>query len=204
MQETWKDIEGYEGLYQVSNLGRVKSTSRYCYDTKRKHYRKLSEKILKQAILNPKYYVVSLTKNGKQRTYRVHRLVAKAFLPNPNNYPIINHIDCNKLNNNVNNLEWCTHKHNSQEAIKNNPSISKGLKRWNNKFGREHNRSKKVYQIDKDTNEIIQMFYGISEASRKTGICSTNIGNCCNHKVQNKNGKKWVVRTAGGYKWKFA
>ena len=203
MQEIWKDIKNYEGLYQVSNLGRIKSLNRYSYNSVGKYNKKIFERILKQAIAKPGYYVINLTKNGKQKTYRIHRLVAETFIPNPNNYPMINHIDCNKLNNKVENLEWCTHTHNMQEAARNGLMNYDNLKRWNNKFGKEHNRSKKVYQIDKNTNKIIQMFYGIAEASRATGINETNISACCNHKINSKNGKKWTTKTAGGYKWEF-
>ena len=94
LKEIWKDIEGYEGLYQVSNLGKVKS---------------------KRKILSPakgEYLKVNLNKNGKQNTCYIHRLVALTFIPNQNNYTHINHKDENKYNNNVNNLEWCTNKYN--------------------------------------------------------------------------------------------
>lgn len=203
--EIWKDIKGYEGLYKVSNLGRIKSLKRKVYDKTRHYYKIINERILKQTIATPKYYVVNLTKKGIQKTYRIHKIVAETFIPNPNNYIIINHIDGNKLNNNIDNLEWCTYKHNSQEAKRLGllKSSMNSLKRWNGKYGKEHNRSKIIYQIDKNTDEIINMFYGIAEASRETGINKSNISACCNHKVKNKKGRRWVVRTAGGYKWEF-
>lgn len=118
LNEEWKDIEDYKGLYKVSNYGRIKSLKRISYDKIRDKTRQISEKILKQSIASPGYYIVNLTKDSKQRVYRIHRLVAEAFIPNPNNYPVINHIDGNKNNNIINNLEWCTYKHNSNEAIK--------------------------------------------------------------------------------------
>ena len=92
--EIWKDIKGYEGLYQVSNLGRVKS----------------SKKILSPS--KTEYLKVSLSKNGAQNTHYIHRLVAQAFIDNKSNLPFVNHIDENKHNNNVNNLEWCDNKYN--------------------------------------------------------------------------------------------
>lgn len=101
--EIWKDIPDYEGLYQVSNLGRVKSLN-YNHTGK--------PKILKLHRQNG-YLSVTLCKNNNPMYYYVHRLVAKMFIPNPNNYPIINHKDENKMNNFVNNLEWCTHKYNT-------------------------------------------------------------------------------------------
>lgn len=116
MQEVWKDIKGYEGLYQVSNLGRVKRLN-YWNGFEYKN----GEKILKPTNQKntPGYYrsKVKLCNGKDKRDFKVHRLVATAFIPNPNNYPIINHIDGNPLNNRVDNLEWCTQKHNMQEAI---------------------------------------------------------------------------------------
>ena len=101
--EEWKDIKGYEGLYQVSNLGRVKSLSNT--NTRK-------EKILKP-IYHARYYQITLSKNNIRIQYRVHRLVAEAFIPNPDGLPIINHKDENPLNNNVDNLEWCDSKYNN-------------------------------------------------------------------------------------------
>ena len=106
MQEIWKDIKGYEGKYQISNLGNVRSL----YDTNqfKKTFR------IKKLSLGERsgYKVIALTKNGKRKSFQVHRLVAEAFIPNLQNKPFINHIDENRINNNVNNLEWCTQKEN--------------------------------------------------------------------------------------------
>lgn len=115
MQEIWKDIPNYEGLYQASNLGRIKSI-RYFNHVNNQIYPR--EKILKP-ILNEKGYCrVDLSKSGESKRHRVHRLVAKTFLPNPYNLLEVNHIDGNKQNNNVNNLEWCSHSYNMKEACK--------------------------------------------------------------------------------------
>lgn len=111
--EVWKDIEGYEGLYQVSNMGRVKSLGA----TNRVGWH-LREKILKQTIEPKGYLKVGLRKNNKIQTVRVHRLVANAFLPNPFNLPQVNHKDENKTNNHVENLEWCTNKYNNNYGSK--------------------------------------------------------------------------------------
>ena len=110
MEEIWKDIKGYEGYYQVSNLGRVKSLSR-----KQRNWR--CEFVTKEKILNPYYdthgyRVVSLRKNNTNKKISVHRLVGKAFIPNTENKPEINHIDGNKENNVVTNLEWVTYSEN--------------------------------------------------------------------------------------------
>lgn len=114
MQEEWKDIQGYEGLYQVSNLGRVKSCSRIVYTGNGvKHkYQRLREHILKSS--GAKYRQVILCKNGKTKQGLLHRLVAEAFIPNPDNLPCINHKDENPLNNRADNLEWCSYKYNNE------------------------------------------------------------------------------------------
>ena len=100
--EEWKDIKGYEGIYQISNKGRVKTLG----NNRRK------EKIREGIEDNRGYKRISLCKNGKEKKYSIHRLVAQAFLPNPDNLPVVNHKDENKLNNNVENLEWCTQEYN--------------------------------------------------------------------------------------------
>lgn len=117
-QEIWKDVKGYEGLYQVSNLGNVK---RFPYTTigrtigKRSTYiKRFKGGILHPTLANNGYFVINLTKNSKQKIHYIHRLVAEAFLENHRNYPCINHKDECKTNNNVNNLEWCTYAYNNQ------------------------------------------------------------------------------------------
>lgn len=115
-KEIWKDIDGYEGLYQVSNLGNVKSL------TNRSNHKE--EKILKLNT-NGKYYLVNICKNTKKKTLLIHRLVAKAFIDNPNNLPQINHINGNKLDNRVENLEWCTCRENIIHSIKTGLRVTK-------------------------------------------------------------------------------
>lgn len=118
MVEEWKDIKGYEGYYQVSNLGRVKSLPRLLiYSDGQKHYYK--EKILKPQKHYRGYLLVVLCKCGVRCGDVVHRLVAEAFIPNPNNYNEINHIDEDKTNNRVDNLEWCTHIYNINFGTRN-------------------------------------------------------------------------------------
>lgn len=113
-EETWKDVVGYEGLYEVSNIGRVRSLDRVvAHHTAGTAVRK--GRMLTQAF-DGNYASVTLTKNRKSMTKRVHRLVAEAFIPNPNNCSDVDHIDCNKLNNHVGNLRWCTHEENMHYA----------------------------------------------------------------------------------------
>ena len=102
--EEWRDIKGYEGKYQVSNLGRVKSLN---------YHRENREEILSNVPDKYGYLIVSLCKNGKELAFKIHRLVALHFIENPNNYPQINHKDENKQNNRADNLEWCTAKYNN-------------------------------------------------------------------------------------------
>ena len=106
--EIWKDIKGYEGLYQISNKGRVKSLN----------YRRTGkEKILISSDDGKGYLCVKLCKNNKIKNHKIHRLVAQAFLPNPDNLPEVNHQDTNTSNNCVENLEWCTHAYNMHYSV---------------------------------------------------------------------------------------
>lgn len=110
MKEIWKDIKEYEGLYQISNTGKVRSF--------------LTNKLLKLAINHKGYKVTYLYKNGKRKTISVHRLVAINFILNPHNYPQVNHIDGNKQNNNMDNLEWCDNDYNQRHAQKNGLNLT--------------------------------------------------------------------------------
>ena len=117
-KEIWKDVVGYEGLYKVSNLGRVRSLDRVvAHHTAGTAVRK--GRMLTRAF-DGNYASVTLTKNRKSMTKRVHRLVAEAFIPNPNNCSDVDHIDCNKLNNRADNLRWCSHADNMRYAKENN------------------------------------------------------------------------------------
>ena len=156
-KEIWKPIKGYEGLYQVSNFGRVKSLK----------FGK--EKILKQS-KNKKtgYLHVVLCKNGILKTFRVHRLVAEAFLDNPNNLPCVNHKDENKTNNNVDNLEWCNAKYNLNYGNR-NKRISE--KMTNGKL------SKPVLQYTLD-GELVKKWPSAHECGRN-GYNRGNVVACC-------------------------
>ena len=109
-KEIWKDVKGYEGLYQISNLGRVKSL---------RYNKSQKEKILKAGSGTHGYQLVVLCKKGKHKTTLIHRAVAYTFIPNPNNFPDVNHKDENKSNNCVENLEWCTKKYNQNYGNRN-------------------------------------------------------------------------------------
>lgn len=171
IEEEWKPIEGYEGLYKVSNLGKIQSLAR----------KTTSGKILKSTLQNG-YLKVMLCKNNKKRWYSIHRLVAEAFISNPKNYPIVNHIDGNKLNNNFYNLEWCTAKENISHAIKNKLKVFK-------RSG-EHKLSKKVYQFDLQGN-LIKKWDCLNDIQRELGLSKGNISNCCHGRLQKTKGYVW-------------
>lgn len=174
--ESWKNIDGYDGLYKISNLGRVKSSP-----NKSNHN---GEMILKQSDVMG-YRCVCLYKNSVAKMFKVHRLVATAFLENTENKPQVNHIDGNKLNNNANNLEWVTASENTKHAHE--KGLAKALK------GKDNNRIVLVVQINKETNREIKTYYGIREAERETGVYHSNISRCC----------KGIVKSAGGFKWEY-
>ena len=172
------------GLYEVSNLGRVKKIKR---KIKNKYIDrdKAINTILKGSKTQKGYHIIKLTKDKKIKTIGIHRLVAEAFIPNPNNLPQVNHKDENKTNNKVNNLEWCTVEYNNNYGTKkerlkahHNPIIYESLK-------------KKVIQYDKNMNKIAE-YSSISEASKKNKINDRNISSCCKQKR----------KTAGGFIWR--
>lgn len=120
MEEIWEDIIGYEGLYKISNLGRIISISRFSFSG-----RLLKEKFRKLNLTKKNYYNIILVKDGNYKSYQLHRLLAINFIPNPNNYPCVNHIDGNSMNNSLDNLEWVTYRENNSHRFITNPSKSK-------------------------------------------------------------------------------
>ena len=130
--EIWKDISGYEGCYQVSNHGRVKSLARQCWNGKT--YYGIPEKILKPYLRNDNRLQVSLWKDGKAKSSKISRLVALAFIPNPDNKPEVNHKNGNTLNNHDWNLDWMTTAENDEHARQNGLKNDKGIYNPSNKF----------------------------------------------------------------------
>ena len=190
MEEIWKDIKGYEGLYQVSNLGNVRSLDAIinCKGAKGIDEHIRYGRILKKYIGTTGYYSVNLSKNSKVKIMRVHRLAAIAFIPNPNKYRLINHIDGNKLNNNIENLEWCDYSHNLREAHRLGLNVSK----YKGKFGKEAQFSKPLLQYSID-DEFIKEWENANQVKRELGYCAENIRNVC----------KGRRKIANGYKWKY-
>ena len=171
MNEIWKDIKGYEGLYQISNLGQVKSLARPINNFNQCCTK---DKLLKGGIKRG-YRQVILLKDNKRKYASVHRLVAEAFLPNPHNLPIINHKDENKLNNNVSNLEWCSTKYN----VNYGNCITK----------RANSKKKPVQRIDKDGK--IYTYLSATDAGKELGINPNFISRCCTGKRKTLYGETW-------------
>lgn len=185
MTEEWRDIPGYENLYQASNLGRIRSVERYIEraDGYKNH---IMPRVLKQKKNNSNnYLLVNLHKDKKPKRYLVHRLIAITFIPNPHNLPQVNHKDENPQNNKVSNLEWCDCKYNicygtarrrHSEHVKNRPDISKPVEQYTRDG---------VY---------IATYPSSVEAHRQTGVWHQSIWRVMNG----------ILKTAGGFIWKYA
>ena len=160
----WKAIPNYEGLYEVGDNGQVRSL----------HNRYKNKEFLKQSVGSRGYLLVTLCKNGVQKTINVHRIVANAFVPNPNNLPCVNHKDENKENNSASNLEWCSYYYNNTYGERLTKSALK--------------RGKPVICIENQ-----HVYPNAHVAHKETGIQQSSISNCCNGKAI----------TAGGFHWFF-
>jgi len=187
--EIWKDIKGYKGLYQVSNKGRVKSLERD-YATELKGKKILihkNEQIMKTHFSN--YERVALYKNGKEKRFLVHRLVAEAFVENPDNKPVVDHIIplSNGGTNEASNLKWCTPKENSNNKIT-RKHISEALKNKPKK-----SRRKPIIGIDKKTNKEIS-FSSITEAAMELNGSGGNISSALNGKIPSAYGYLWYFK----------
>ena len=186
-KEIWKDIEGYENLYKVSNMGRVKSLERMKWNGR--GYQKVPEKILEGYDIGNGYLYVGLYRGGKSKQCLVHRLVATAFLDNSDNLPEVNHKDENKKNNCVENLEWCSKLYNINYGTGSKRSAEK---RRGRKQTEEHikKRSKPVFSVDKDSG-LIMYWESTREAERCTDIPHGNIINCCKGKAKSCGNHIW-------------
>lgn len=184
MQEIWKDIEGYEGLYQVSNLGNVKSLSFGARNIRKSNV----AKFLKQSPTNCGYYKVELYNNGERKMMYVHRLVALAFIPNPEQKSQVNHIDGDKSNNVASNLEWVSSRENLKHATDTGlrtPTPMAG------KRGRLNKNSKPILQYDL-SGTFIARWDSIADAGRYFGNAS-QISLCLTGRH----------KTAYGFKWEY-
>ena len=184
--EKFLPIKNFEGYYQVSNEGRVKSLQRKNV---------LKDRILKPVLIGPKckkYLAVNLYKDEKMKTYKIHQLVMNAFKPNPNPevYTEIDHIrGGNIFCNSVNDLEWVTHSENIKRSFtrdgRKHPMLGK--------FGKDNPKSIPILKIDKITRKVLAEYNSMIEAKRITGIADSDICNCCKRKA----------KTAGGFIWRY-
>ena len=196
--EEWRDVIGYNGLYQISSYGRVKSL--------RNKYGTYREKILKQLLNKFGYLQVNLNKEGKMKTFYVHRLVAQVFIDNPNNHPQVNHKNEDKTDNCVDNLEWCTQKYNLNygsriaKAVASTDYKSIVEKRKIDYKARTakmdyksigEKQSKRVYQYSLDS-ELIKIWKSTAECSRN-GYNQGHVAACC----------RGEIKTCKGYIWSY-
>lgn len=179
----WKSIQGYEGYYEVSDSGEVRSLDRYVADTTGKHAGK--NRLLKGSMMKLTegktsrkeggYLVVNLRKNHTSRVVPVHVLVARAFIPNPDNMPTVNHKDGNKLNNNVSNLEWVSYSENNVHALR---------------TGLRSPRGNAIIQYTLD-GDYVATYKSATEAARITGFSRGAISHCLNGRASQSFGYIW-------------
>lgn len=194
MDEQWKDIAGYEGYYQVSSCGRIKSVERYIQDRfgMKAPYR-IPEKILKPKRSQKGYLFVHLSVQGRAKPCRIHRLVAEHFIPNPQGLPTVNHKNEDKTDNRVENLEWCTQAYNNEY----------GTRTQRSQKSQPHRRA--VRMLSKD-GTLLRTFYTMKSAARyivneigdgapSIKIANNNIRDVCYHCRHS--------HTAYGYRWEF-
>ncbi|MCI6458253.1 MAG: NUMOD4 motif-containing HNH endonuclease [Clostridium sp.] len=176
----WKDIKGYEEIYKISDTGEIWSKDRWCIDKKgRKRFRKGMK--LSPDIASNGYYRITFSKNGKKVQKYLHRLIAEYFIPNPNNYPQVNHIDGNKLNCNIKNLEWVTNQDNIIHAYKNGLiNHVRGINHPNYGLcGGKSKKAKKIIAKNIITGET--KIYDAMIEAKKDGFLPSEISRCCNH-----------------------
>lgn len=188
MEEIWKDIEGYEGIYQVSNLGRVRSLDRIITQ----HHPETGKDVtyvVHGQIMAPYfnmngYQCVRLRSEKGRRTFLVHRLVAKEFVPNPNGYDIVNHKDESRDNNHADNLEWCTQKY--------NVNYGTSIQRLSESHMNRSDLSKAVEMLSLG-GELLKEFPSAREAARFLRASNSHISRCCRDNS----------KTCKGYRWRY-
>lgn len=185
MKEVWKDIAEYEGLYQVSNMGRIRTLERVVQFGSQQ--RIIKPNIRKQKVKNGGYMFIQLAKNGKQKCFHVHRLVAYAFCDGYAAKLQVNHIDGNRRNNVCTNLEWCSRSENQKHAYR----VLKRECYMNGKYGSLSHRSKPIIQLSLN-GEFIRNWDCAATVERELGISESNIRKCLYGKSKQSHGFRWV------------
>ena len=188
--EVWKEIDDNQ-RYEVSNYGRVRSKD-MVVNGRLQNCHKIKGRILKPHTDKEGYKGVVLCINQKRKTFRLHRLVAAAFIPNPDNKPCVDHIDGDRANNHADNLRWVTAKENCNNPITKSRLNKKIGGYMVGRLGGLHQRAKQIamYSICGD---LIKTFLSVKDAQRETGLNDSNIVKCC----------KGIKKTCGGYIWAY-
>lgn len=189
LHEIWLPINGYEGYYEISNLGNIKALAK-TIDIGLGRSQTFPERIMKSNVASNGYLMVKLTVNKIGKSFTVHRLVALHYVPNPNGYKLVNHKDGNKLNPYAENLEWSTYGANAIHAY------STGLRKpvWEGKFNKDHNRTKPVIQFDFNGN-VIKEWESSSLAAKYYGINPEGIKLVSRGQQDNYKGYIWKYKT---------
>lgn len=178
--EIWKDMKGWEGLYQISNIGRVRSLDREVTSGFGSVRMSRGQMIIPN--VKKGYDTVGLCRNGSREWFLVHRLVALTFIPNPNNYPVVHHIDENKSNNHITNLEWCTYHYNNTYGDR--------LVGWGDKVRVKLSKAVLQYTMD---GEFVKRWDAMIDAEREGGFRQGNISNCCRGTAKSHKGFIWKL-----------
>jgi hypothetical protein len=188
MEEIWKPVVGFDDYYEVSNHGRIKNTG-----IRESKYNNVKKQRIKSLDIVCGYLCTKLWVNGKCKHMLLHRAIAQAFIPNPDSLPCVNHKDCNKLNNNISNLEWVTKKQNAVHAWENGcyrepPTF------WKGKFGKDHIQSKPIILISKDGIPVNKEYENSIQAGKELNLHARTIREVCSNRIKRYKGHVFIFK----------